>query len=54
MSRVSFGCKHFALKHPNSVVSDLWRDDFPEPAPKTSNAFAAGIVDKHTAVSYGK
>ena len=30
-------------------ASDLWREDFPEPAPKTSNAFAAGMVDKHTA-----
>ena len=34
---------------PLADVSDLWRDDFPEPAPKTSNAFAAGMVDKHTA-----
>ena len=30
-------------------ASDLWREDFPEPAPKTSNAFAAGMVYKHTA-----
>ena len=30
-------------------ASDLWREDFLEPAPKTSNAFAAGMVHKHTA-----
>ena len=29
-------------------ASDPWREDFLEPAPKTSNALAAGM-DKHTA-----
>ena len=29
-------------------ASDLWREDFLDPAPKTSNAFAAGMVHKHT------
>ena len=30
-------------------ASDLWREDFLEPAPKASNAFAAGMVHKHSA-----
>ena len=30
-------------------ASDLWREDFLEPAPKASNAFAAGMVHKHCA-----
>ena len=30
-------------------ANDLWREDFLEPAPKASNAFAAGMVHKHSA-----
>ena len=30
-------------------ASDLWGEDFLEPAPKASNAFAAGMVHKHSA-----
>ena len=30
-------------------ANDLWREDFLEPAPKASNAFAAGMVRKHSA-----
>ena len=30
-------------------ANDWWREDFLEPAPKASNAFAAGMVHKHSA-----
>ena len=30
-------------------ANDLWREDFLEPAPKASNAVAAGMVHKHSA-----
>ena len=30
-------------------ANDLWREDFLELAPKASNAFAAGMVHKHSA-----